>query len=52
MAVRPISLLIKKTLGADRVINSLQELKKDDWWAIKAYIYITSIYLIKIKLFV
>ena len=51
MAVWPISLSIKKTLSADKVISLLQELKKDNWWAIKAYIYITSIYLIRIKLF-
>ena len=51
MAVPPISLLIKKTLSGDKVINSLQELRKDDWLAIKAYIYIISIYLTKTGLF-
>ena len=51
MAVPPMFLSIKKTLSGNKVINSLQELRKDDWWAIKAYIYITYIYLIRIKLF-
>jgi hypothetical protein len=51
IAVPPTSLLIKKTLSGNKVINSLQELRKDDWWAIKAYIYITYIYLTRIKLF-
>jgi len=40
MAVPPTSILIKKTLSSNRVISSLQELRKDDWLAIKAYIYI------------
>ena len=51
IAVPPISLLIKKTLSTDGVISLLQELKKDDQWATKAYIYITFIYFIKIRLF-
>jgi hypothetical protein len=51
MAVPLISLLIKETLSDNRVISSLQELRKDDWLAIKAYIYITSIYLIRTELF-
>ena len=51
MAVPPTSLLIKETLNSDEVISSLQRLKKDDWLAIKAYIYIMSIYLTRIKLF-
>ena len=51
MAVPPIFLLMKETLSSNKVISSLQELKKDDWLAIKAYIYIISIYLIKTGLF-
>jgi hypothetical protein len=51
IAVLSMSLLIKETLSDNRVINSLQELRKDDWLAIKAYIYIASIYLIRIELF-
>ena len=51
IAAPPISLSIKKTLSGNKIINSLQELRKDNWWAIKAYIYIISIYLIKTKLF-
>ena len=34
-----MSLLIKETLSGNKVISSLQELRKDDWLAIKAYIY-------------
>jgi hypothetical protein len=51
MAVPPTSLLMKKTLSGNKVISLLQKLKKDNWWAIKAYIYITYIYLIRIELF-
>ena len=51
MAIPPMSILIKKTLSGNRVISSLQELRKDDWLAIKAYIYIASIYLIRTGLF-
>ena len=46
-----MSLLIKETLSGDKVISLLQKLRKDDWLAIKAYIYITSIYLTRIGLF-
>jgi len=51
MAVLPTSLLIKKTLSGNKVISSLQELRKDNWLAIKAYIYTASIYLIRTGLF-
>ena len=51
MAVLLMSLLMKETLSGNKVISLLQKLKKDDWLAIKAYIYITSIYLIKTGLF-
>ena len=51
MAVPPIFLLMKETLSSNKVISSLQKLKKDDWLAIKAYIYIASIYFIKTELF-
>ena len=51
MAAPPMSILIKKTLNGNEVISLLQELRKDNWLAIKAYIYIASIYLIKIGLF-
>jgi len=51
MAVPPTSLLIKKTLSGNKVISLLQELRKDDWLVIKAYIYTASIYLIRIRLF-
>jgi len=51
MAVPPTSILMKKTLSGNGVISSLQELRKDDWLATKAYIYIASIYLIRIGLF-
>ena len=51
MAVLPISLLMKETLSGNKVISLLQELKKDNWLAIKAYIYIASIYFIKTGLF-
>ena len=51
MAVPPMSLLIKKTLSGNEVINLLQELRKDNLWTIKAYIYTTSIYYIRIGLF-
>ena len=51
MAVLLMSILIKKTLSGNRVISLLQELRKDDWLAIKVYIYIASIYLIRIGLF-
>jgi hypothetical protein len=51
MAVLPMSLLIKETLSNNRVISLLQKLKKDNWLPIKAYIYIASIYLIRIELF-
>ena len=47
MAVLPTSILIKKTLSGNRVISSLQGLRKDDWLAIKVYTYIASIYLIR-----
>jgi hypothetical protein len=33
-------LLIKETLSDNKVIILLQELKKDNWLVIKAYIYI------------
>ena len=51
MATPPMFSLMKKTLSGNKVISLLQELRKDDWWAIKAYIYITYIYLTRIKLF-
>jgi hypothetical protein len=51
MAVLPMFLLIKETLSGDKVISLLQKFRKDDWLAIKAYIYIISIYLIKTGLF-
>ena len=51
MAVLPISLSIKKTLSGNREINLLQKLKKDNWWAIKAYIYTASIYYTRTGLF-
>jgi len=51
MAVPPTSILIKKTLSSSGVISLLQELRKDNWLAIKVYIYIASIYLIRIGLF-
>ena len=51
MAVPLISLLMKKTLSGNREINLLQELKKDNWWAIKAYIYTAFIYYIRIGSF-
>ena len=51
IAVPPMSLLIKETLSGNKVISLLQKLRKDDWLAIKAYIYIASIYLIRTELF-
>ena len=51
MAVPPIFLSIKETLSGNKVINSLQELKRDNWLAIKAYIYIIFIYFIRTGLF-
>ena len=51
MAALPTSILIKKTLSGNRVISPLQELRKDDLLATKAYIYIASIYLIRIGSF-
>jgi hypothetical protein len=51
IAVPPTSLLIKETLSDNRVISLLQKLKKDNWLAIKAYIYIASIYFTRIELF-
>ena len=51
ITVLPISLSIKETLSGNKVISSLQELRKDDWLAIKAYIYIIFIYFIRTELF-
>ena len=42
---------IKETLSGDEVISLLQELRKDDWLAMKAYIYIASIYFTRTELF-
>ena len=51
IAVPPTSLLIIKTLSSNKVISLLQEFRKDNWLATKAYIYIAFIYLIRIELF-
>ena len=51
MAVLFMSSLMKKTLSGNGVISSLQELRKDNWLATKAYIYITSIYLTRTRSF-
>ncbi len=51
MAVPLMSTLMKKTLSGNGVISSLQGLRKDNWLAMKVYIYIAFIYLIRIGSF-
>jgi len=51
IAIPFTSSLIKKTFNGNKVINSLQEFKKDDWLATKAYTYIAFTYLTRTKSF-